>query len=94
MSIDEINAFGRALEVIDNRLKVLNQMLGYTRVGAADNPVRLRVARGCYMVEIEGEELDSFGIWDLEEAERVIGRLSAINDGMWLTMRQGLVRVA
>lgn len=94
MGIEEIAAFGEVLRILDNRIKVINQMLGYGVVGCAENPMRLRMLRGWYLVELDGCEMDRFEVYDAKEARRVLDRIEGTNDGIWLALRQGLLRVA
>lgn len=94
MGVDDIAAFGEVLRVLDNRMKVINQMLGYGVVGCSENPMRLRLVSGWYLVEVDGCEMDRFEVYDTNEAERVLERIEGMNDGIWLSLRQGLLRVA
>ena len=94
METDEIAAFGEVLRVLDNRMKVINQMLGYGVVGCAENPMLLRMVRGWYLVEVDGLEMDRFKVYDTIEARRVLERIEGMNDGIWFALRQGLLRVA
>ena len=94
MGIDEIAAFGEVLKVLDNRMKVINHMLGYAVVGCADNPMRMRLVSAWYLIEIDGCEMDRFRVYDTSGARRVLERIEGMNDGIWLALRQGLLRVA
>ena len=94
MGIDEIAKFGDVLRILDNRMKVINQMLGYGVVGCSENPMRMRITHGWYMVELDGCEMYRFRLYDTEEAEKVLGMIEGMNDGIWLALRQGLLRVA
>ena len=78
MCIDEISAFGEVLRVLDNRMKVINQMLGYGVVGCAENPMRMRLVCGWYLVEVDGCELDRFEVYDTKDAERVLNRIEGM----------------
>lgn len=86
-NMGEIAAFGKTLEVIENRIKVINQMLGYGCVGSLENPLRMRLCRGRYRIDLCGDEFQSFAVWDCVNAEKALNMLEGLNEGIWLLKR-------
>ena len=94
MTIYQISEYGKLLEVVDNRIKVINYMLGYSRVGARDNPMRLVYDRGKYMVKLNDCEIVDFDIYDIDGIKRAIDKLDGMNDGIWCALGEGIIKVA
>lgn len=91
VSVDDVARFGKTLELIENRLKVINQEVGYGIVNAVGNPLRLSLRKGRYSIDLCGEEFQSFGIWDCESAECAYTAIEGLNNGLWLLMRGGVL---
>lgn len=94
MSIGEMNEFVRLLDLIGNRFKVLNDVLGYALVGAVGNPCRLDQGHGWYLVMMRDSELARFRRYDVDGASVALQRLDAVIDGICCAKREGLLRVA
>lgn len=92
--MDEVYRFGKTLGVIENRLKVINQELGFGVVGAIGNPLRMSLARGRYRIDLCGEEFQNFGVWDCEGAYSALCALDGLNEGLWLLLRGGVLACA
>lgn len=94
VTIEEISQFGKKLDVVTNRCKVINQMLGFTKDGSSENPMRLVMDHGEYHVVLRGCEVVTFGVYDLDGIERAIAHLDGMGDGIWCSLREGLLMVA
>lgn len=94
MTAQEVSRFGKSLDLIQNRLKVLNQTLGYGLEGDRGNPFRMKFCKGYYFVFLDDDELYRVRIYDYEEAERCVDRLTGLFDGMWLMYGRRLVSAA
>lgn len=83
MSVENIARFGYDLRVLDNRIDIVNQMLGYGVGGSIGNPLVLRLSKGMYTIMVGDCEFLSFRIYDCDGAERAIERMEGLNDGIW-----------
>lgn len=89
MNVYEVNAWTRTVEIITNRVNIINQMLGYGVDGSLDNPCQLDMRRGRYLVTYFGVEFASYGVYDQRETDAALLRLDALNDGIWYMLRHG-----
>lgn len=94
MSIDEIRELARVMDLISNRCKIINQILGFTKVGCAGNPLQIVVSQGNVSLELCGCELGSFSRNDLDGASRMLEMIDLLKDGLWFAFRGGIIRAA
>lgn len=83
MSADNIARFGYDLRVLDNRIDIVNQMLGFGIAGSIGNPMMMKLSRGTYTILCGNCEFVSFRIYDCAGAECAIERMEGLNDGIW-----------
>lgn len=89
MEYHEVSNWVRLLELVRNRVSVINQMLGARLDGCVDNPCRITYRSGRYTCTICGEKFVTFTIYDIEETSDALSSLSVLNDGLWLLRRSG-----
>lgn len=90
MTIYEINAWTKVVDLIVNRITIINQMMGYGIDGCLDNPMQRKMRGGRYVVTWYGVEFASYGVYDQCETEQALNRLDALNDGIWFMKRGGV----
>ena len=90
METTQVARFGRDLKFLDNRIQIINYMLGYGVVNSISNPMMMNIRRGEYRIMIGECEMDSFRIYDCEQAERTIQRIEGLNDGLWYMLGKWL----
>lgn len=93
MNIDLVNRFAKQIDLIQNRIKVINQMLGCRLVGSSDSHMRLTLRRGVYMLDLCGEEFASVRAYDVDGATKVLDMIEGLNEGLWLTLRSNVINV-
>lgn len=89
MSYSDVSYWVKLYDLVANRVKVINQMLGARIDGCLENPCRLCYERGSYSCMICGECFASFPIYDIDATSAALSRLSNLNDGLWLLRRSG-----
>lgn len=89
----EMSAFSRVVDVISNRVRIINQMMGFGVDGCHENPCRIRMRHGRYRVTWCGEEFASFALWDLDGADSALERVEGLNDGLWYALRCRMLSV-
>lgn len=94
MNIEETNAYGKMLRLLDNRIQIINDMLGFTRHGCLSNPMRLVSDGSMRYVMLDCCEVARFKMYEFAELEKVIERVDGMNDGIWFALRQGFLKVA
>ena len=90
MGAGEIARFGHDLAILDNRIEIINYMLGYGIKNAIGNPMMMCISRGEYRIMVGTCEMDSFGIYDYVGAEMALKRLDGLNDGLWYMLGKWL----
>ena len=89
MNYHEVSQWVKMLDLVTNRVSVINQMLGARYDGCLENPCRLCYERGSYSCMICGECYASFPNYDMDATSAALSRLSDLNDGLWLLKRSG-----
>lgn len=79
----------KIFDLITNKVKMVNHMLGGTYDGSLSNPCTLRMKRGRYKVMLGDAEYASFGVYDVPSAETACERMACLVDGLWLVRRGG-----
>lgn len=85
MDYATMNEFVRIVRLIENRVKVINQLLGCAVVGAIDNHMRMHVRRGHYRVDLCGCEVGEFRSYDNVGASNLLTKLDGMQECLWLT---------
>lgn len=93
MNIDIVNRFAKQLELLQNRIKIINQMLGCRLVGSSDSHMRITLRRGVYRIDLCGEEYATIKAYDVEGASKVLDMIEGLNEGLWLTLRSNVINV-
>lgn len=89
MKYEQVFAWTKVYNLVVNRVKAVNHMLGGTYDGCLDNPVRLVMKRGRYNVMLWDEVLASFGVYDLDSTQHAFEMLDFANDVIWQIRRRG-----
>ena len=89
MKYHDVSYWVKLLDLVTNRVKVINQMLGARYDGCLENPCRLVHDRGSYSCMICGECYATFTIYDIDATKEALSRISSLNDGIWLLKRSG-----
>lgn len=89
MDYERMCVWHRLWKLVANRVRVINQMLGFGCDGRAENPLRLCVSGMHYTLRLCGEDYATFAAYDIDTTEDAINRLEALNDGIWLLRRDG-----
>lgn len=89
MTYDEVSRWAKLSDLINNRVKVINQVLGAHYVSNVLNPCRVTYARGSYSCEVCGHEYATWGVCDLDGIETAYDRIDSLADGVWLLVGSG-----
>lgn len=89
MTYEEVRNWTDKHNIIVNRVKVINQILGARYENACDNPCAIEYRRGRYRVLFFGVCLAEYGIYQVESVEMALLRLDAVNDALWYMSRVG-----
>lgn len=79
--------WSRGFDLLANRIKICNQLLGCRYGHALDNPMRLVGRDGAYDLLYDGEVLVSFGVWDMDALHDAIVVADSWSDCLWRTAR-------
>lgn len=93
MTVDEMSAFNKTLTLISNRVKVVNQVLGYGCYGRGV-PCRYTYVHGTHEVNFCGSVFSRFGPYDQKGADLALTRLDALFDTLWYGIGAGVVCLA
>ena len=91
MGTGEVARFGKCLSLLDNRIEVINYMLGYGIRNSLDNPMIMSISRGDYLIRVGDCEMDRFRIYDSEAAQRALDRIDGLNDGIWYMLGKWII---
>lgn len=89
MKYEQVFAWTNIYNLVVNRVKVLNHMLGGTYDGCVSNPVSLVMRRGRYSVMLWDKELATFRVYDLDSTQHAYERLDFAADVIWHIRRRG-----
>lgn len=89
MKYPDVCEWTRLYDLIENRVSVINQMLGARYDRCLENPCLVKYRRGEYSCLICGIEFCAWRIYDLDTTRRAMDRLEALNDGIWYLVRSG-----
>lgn len=93
MSVYDMDHWCRTLDVVSNRVDIINQMLGYGVPGLSENPCKLVYDHGKYKVNIRDAELCEFALYDQREIDAALCKVDGANDMVWYALRSHLLAV-
>lgn len=91
VNYSDMLGYTRSFDLLQNRIEVINQLLGYGLRGSLENPCRLRYRCGTYSVEIYGEILNQFKPFDFPTCDLAVKRLDAVSSSIWQLGRNGML---
>lgn len=83
MNVYDMDHWCRCLDLMQNRVDVINQMLGYGVPGLVSNPCRLRYEHGTYRVYVSDCVLCEFGLYEQGEIDAALRTVDGANDMVW-----------
>lgn len=89
MDYGEVKEWVRTQDVIENRVSIINQVLGARYDGCLDNPLVVRYRRGTYELSVCGAEYASWQVYDMESTSAALDCVQALKRGLWLLKRSG-----
>lgn len=89
MKYEHVYVWTKCFDLVSNRIKMLNHMLGGSYDGCMSNPVRLVMKRGRYSVMLWDDELATFRVYDLDSTQHAFERLDFATDVIWQIRRRG-----
>lgn len=93
MGFEDMERWSRVFRVVENRIGIVNQLLGCRYDGARENPMRLEYGRGVYSVRFRGDVLCTFGAWDLSGVELARALVDHWSDCLWQVREMGCLSV-
>lgn len=84
MTFDEVNAWVRRFDLILNRIKVINQLMG-------ERVCKVSFRHGVYRVTLAGSLLATFGVYDLPSVDQAFIYVDAWSDAAWRASSAGLL---
>ena len=82
MKYDDLDAWTRVYDLLVNRVKIINQILGSV-------VVRIQYKRGTYVCMVCDSKLCDFRIYDLASIDAAFAAVDGLSDGLWLLNRTG-----
>lgn len=89
MCYEDVTRWSQSLDLLMNRVGILNQILGCKYDQAPDNPLRLVCVRRSYVCEVCGCAFVRFRLYDIDGLESAISALDSFVEGLWLLNRTG-----
>lgn len=89
MEYEQMFAWSKTYNLIVNKVKLINHMLGGTYDGCSTNPCRLKMRRGRYRVLLGDAEYVSFRVYDVSSADAACECMASLVKGLWLVRRGG-----
>lgn len=89
MTYEEVRIWTDKHNLIANRVKVINQILGARYENSCDNPCVIEYRRGRYRVLFCGVCFAEYGVYKERQAIEALKRLDALNDALWYMSRVG-----
>lgn len=86
--------WSRLFDRLSNRLMICNQLLGCRYANCMDNPFRVCMESGAYVVSYTGSEIARFGVWDLDALKSALVVMENWEDCIWHMSRTGVLSVA
>lgn len=85
MGYDELAAWSRCIDLVRNRAKVINSIVGCSSGYAAD----LCYSRGRYRLRFLGHEVASAKVYDLQQARDLLSFTEGVRSCCWGLSRDG-----
>lgn len=89
MDYGEVKEWVRTQDVIENRVSIINQVLGACYDGCMENPLLMSYRRGSYVLTVCGAEFARWQIYDMESTGAALDCVQALKRGLWLLKRSG-----
>ena len=89
MGYADVVDWTRLVDIIENRVSIINQIMGARYDSCLDNPCILRYRRGEYVCTYCGETYATWHVYDLDTTRRAFERIDALSDALWLAFRTG-----
>ena len=89
MVYGELAHWSNLFDLIANRTKIINQILGARYDYGATNACHIAYSHGRYTCEVCGARFAEFGLYDISSTEIAFERLDTFKDGIWLLNRSG-----
>lgn len=89
MTYSDMCAWADFFDLINNRMSILNNILGARYDNCADSPCRIKYRTGRYRCEVCGETFAEFRVYDLDSTKRAFAMVDSLADGLWLLNRSG-----
>lgn len=80
----KMERYAKYYSLIQNRVKISNQILGARYINNMDNPVRISAKGTSYHVTIYGCMVCSWHIYKLEEIENAFESVDRLADDLWM----------
>lgn len=81
--IEDMRYWSRLHDVIANKVSIINQMHNCRYARNYANPAQHRHRGGTYEVEIYGEVVASYALYDVEGTEKALERMQMLTDLYW-----------
>lgn len=89
MTYEDVSYWTSQYDLVANRVKIVNQILGSRYDGSLDNPCLLRCKRGMYTCYVCDAPYFHFKAYDLVGIDDALRLIDALADGLWLLARSG-----
>lgn len=93
MTFEQMGIWTKTHDLVRNRMRVLNQILGCRYDESPENPARLEYRHGTYRVRFCGRIVAEWRVYDLQSVQTAFERLDAMSDAFWQARRAGVVGV-
>lgn len=91
LDYNEMVLFAKNIDLLKNRVGIINEILGLPYHHASTNPVRLFLRRGRYVFEVCGSEVACFGSYDADGVSAALSYAESVSDALWHLRRGGFV---
>lgn len=87
LTYNDIERFVNCLDIINNRISIINQILG----GTFQHPFKLDYSNGRYSCTFLDALVCDFGVYDCVAADAALASLDAWESSVWLLSRNGFI---
>lgn len=91
LTYDDMVIWTKDYDLLNNRKKIINQLLGSRYPESNDGFCRVFYKRGRYTVECGGSPLCDFGVYDVPGLSDALRTLDAWSDCVWHLSRSGRI---
>lgn len=89
MAYGDVVEWSRLVDTIENRVSIINQIMGARYDNALDNPCRITYRHGGYTCTYCGVDYATWRVYDLKTTGDAFRRVDALADGLWYAFRTG-----